>query len=104
MTLVSRRKLLLTLAFAVLAGGALVAAPFGARRDEERFPHARHANLFPLCTTCHAGVVETEGTMFPNPVACASCHDGVVEQRVSWQPPTGPRGSNVRFTHDAHHR
>jgi hypothetical protein len=101
---VSRRTLLLALTFAVVAGGALVAAPFGARQDEERFPHARHANLFPLCTTCHAGVVEAEGAMFPNPASCASCHDGVVEQPVSWQPPTGPRGSNVRFTHDAHHR
>ncbi|MEX0908944.1 MAG: cytochrome c3 family protein, partial [Gemmatimonadaceae bacterium] len=104
MKLPSRRTLLLGLALAVLAGGALVAAPFGDSQPQERFPHTKHANLFPLCTTCHAGVVESGEAMFPNPPSCASCHDGVVEQRVSWQPPTGPRGSNVRFTHDAHHR
>ena len=97
------RQWLLALPLAVLAGSALIAEPFGERRDEQRFSHARHATLFPLCTTCHAGVVEKGEALFPSPASCTSCHDGVVEQRVSWAPPGGPRGSNLRFTHDSHH-
>jgi len=99
-----RRGLLLALAFAVLAEGALIAAPRVNRQQQERFPHAKHANLFPLCTTCHAGVVEPGQPLWPGPASCASCHDGVVEQRISWEPPTRPRGSNLRFTHEAHDR
>lgn len=98
------RQWLIALAVAVLGGGALVAAPFGARHHQEGFSHPKHANLFPLCTTCHAGVTEPEQPVFPNPASCASCHDGVVEQRVSWQPRAGARGGNLRFTHGAHHR
>jgi doubled CXXCH motif protein len=104
MKYVGRKWLAIVLGVAVLGGGALVAAPFGGRQQQEKFPHARHANLFPLCTACHAGVTEAGQPIFPNPASCASCHDGVVKQRVSWQPPAGPRGSNLRFTHGAHHR
>ena len=73
-----RRGLLLALPFAVLAGGALIAAPRVNRQQQERFPHAKHANLFPLCTTCHTGVVEPGQPLWPGPASCASCHDGVV--------------------------
>lgn len=69
-----------------------------------RFPHTRHANLFPLCTTCHAGVVAQGQPVWPEPTQCTACHDGVVERRVSWQPRVGPRATNLRFTHDAHAR
>ena len=88
----------------MLAGGALMAASRGTWPQQGRFPHDKHARLFPLCTTCHAGVVEPVRPMWPDPSGCASCHDGVVEARISWEPPTRPGGSNLRFTHEAHSR
>jgi hypothetical protein len=71
---------------------------------QDRFQHAKHEKLFPLCTTCHAGVVQSGQTMWPEPTQCAACHDGVVQPRVRWEPRTGPRAGNLRFTHDAHAR
>lgn len=85
----------------VLAAGALVAAP---GRVQEGFPHDKHANLFPLCTTCHAGAVEPGEPIWPAPAACGSCHDGVVQQPVTWEPRPGPRPGNRRFTHEQHDR
>ncbi len=94
----------LALAVAVLAGDALVAASVGSRSRQGSFPHEKHAGLFPLCTACHAGVVEPGRPMWPDPSGCASCHDGVVKARIEWEPPARPRGSNLRFTHEAHNR
>lgn len=71
---------------------------------QDRFRHARHAELFPLCSTCHAGITEAAQPIWPEPTQCVACHDGVVESRVSWQPRTGPRAGNLRFAHDAHAR
>ena len=71
---------------------------------QDRFQHPKHASLFPLCTTCHAGVVQSAQPMWPEPVRCAASHDGVVQPRVTWEPRTGPRAGNLRFTHDAHAR
>src|SRR5262249_24746389 len=36
---------------------------------------------------------------YPDPAACARCHNGTVRPKVTWQPPAGPRPTNVRFTH-----
>jgi len=72
---------------------------------EDRFQHSRHARLFPLCATCHAGVTQAGQPILPNPSGCASCHDGVIQQRVTWQPRTaGLPTRNLRFTHEAHAR
>jgi hypothetical protein len=101
---VARLAWLAALLLAVLAGDALIAASPGSRPQDSRFPHEKHGRLFPLCTACHAGVVEPGQPMWPAPSGCASCHDGVVEARISWEPPTRPRGGNLRFTHDAHSR
>lgn len=87
-----------------LVAGALFAAPRLKQGSQPRFPHERHAKVFPLCTTCHVGVVEPGQAMFPEVSACATCHDGVIEKRVAWQPRTGPRPGNRRFTHEAHRR
>ena len=92
------------MAAGLLAGGALVAAPLLSRAPQESFPHDKHANVFPLCVTCHAGVVEPGRPMWPDPARCASCHDGVVKPRITWEPRAGPRPGNLRFTHDAHTR
>ena len=96
------RGLIPGLLIAAGAAGALFAAPRIARAPEGRFPHQQHANMFPLCTTCHAGVVERDKPIWPEPVSCNACHDGIVEQPVTWQPRTGPRPGNRRFTHFQH--
>lgn len=102
MTLV--RRVGPAVAFAILVAGGLYAAPQAARAPQDRFPHQQHANVFPLCTSCHAGVVEAGQPMWPEPVRCESCHDGVVKKKITWQPRTGPRLGNRRFTHEMHDR
>lgn len=98
-----KRLALPFMALAALAAGTLFAAPVGERRADPAFPHERHARLFPLCSTCHAGVTEGGRPVFPEPAQCASCHDGVVKPRVEWVPRAGPRATNLRFTHERHH-
>lgn len=78
--------------------------PYIVNAPEDRFPHEKHSNVFPLCTTCHAGVLEQGKSIWPDPVKCQSCHDGVIKKRVTWQPRSGPPRSNLRFTHLAHDR
>jgi hypothetical protein len=80
-----------------IAGGSAVA-----RVTRDRFDHWEHRELFPTCAGCHAGVAEGEGPIWPAPDDCAACHDGTVEEEVDWTPPTAPRVSNLRFTHEAH--
>ena len=99
----ARRALPFAIA-AALVGGTLFAAPSVTPELDPPFPHERHAKMFPLCSTCHAGVVERGEAVFPAPASCQSCHDGVVKPRVEWAPRSGPRPGNVKFTHDAHHR
>ncbi len=85
-----------------LSSGALFAAPVAARAQQIAFPHDVHAQLFPTCTTCHAGVVEAGQPVFPAPSGCAACHDGVVKPEIAWAPRSGPRVTNLKFTHDRH--
>ena len=89
---------------AALAAGTVLAAPSAAPALDSRFPHDKHANVFPLCATCHAGVTEPGRPMWPEAASCTSCHDGVVKPRIEWEPRTGPRPGNRRFTHEAHSR
>ena len=98
-----RRLFAAALATAIVAG-TVVAAPAAVRRWESRFPHEKHARVFPLCTTCHAGVLDSSRSVWPEPARCASCHDGVVEKQVQWEPRIGPRPGNRRFTHQMHDR
>jgi hypothetical protein len=90
-------------AIAALVAGTVFAAPALERRADPAFPHDKHAGMFPLCSTCHAGITEAGQPMFPEPLQCASCHDAVVEPRVEWTPRAGPRATNLRFTHEQHH-
>ena len=93
-----------------LAADALIAATRASspaaiqQQAANRFPHRRHQNVFPLCTTCHAGIVDSARSIWPEPTACAACHDGTVRRTVQWTPRVGPRPSNKRFTHAAHDR
>lgn len=91
-------------ALALLAAGALFAAPFVMRTAPPTFPHDQHATLFPVCTACHLGVVDPDASIWPTTAGCATCHDGTVQPRVEWAPRVGARASNLRFTHDAHQR
>ena len=90
------------LALVVLVAGVVLALPPLRSVQAAPFPHDRHARVFPTCTTCHAGVVESGAALFPDAVACASCHDGVVKPRVTWTPAARSRVTNLRFTHGGH--
>jgi hypothetical protein len=77
----------------------------GGRRLQQQaapFPHAAHSKVFISCATCHAGIAKIGAPVFPEPAACAACHDGTTEKRVTWQPRTGPRISNLQFDHARH--
>ncbi len=76
----------------------------GARTIERRFPHEKHARLFPACESCHDGIMAGDpATSYPAPVSCAECHDGTRQRRVTWDgPAVAP--SNLRFSHAQHDR
>jgi len=84
----------------------LLAIPFlfqqGHAQTRDRFDHWQHRDLFPKCTSCHAGVQDQAQTIWPQPAACADCHDGVITETVRWRPPSDPPATNLRFTHRAH--
>ncbi len=90
-------------AFLVLALG-LLARPAAAQQVPEKFDHLKHAKVFPGCEGCHAGIRDTTRSVWPTAESCATCHDGTVEKRVTWEAPTAPRVSNLRFTHTEHAR
>lgn len=72
--------------------------------DERRFPHEKHAKLFPECETCHEGIMSGDTTQrYPEPASCADCHDGTRQKRVSWDG-HNVRPSNLIFSHERHHR
>lgn len=93
-----------TVAIMALAAGALFASPLATGAPAERFPHEKHSGVFPLCSTCHAGVTDPAKSIWPDPARCAACHDGEMKRKVPWQPRVGPRPGNLRFTHLAHDR
>ena len=65
------------------------------------FDHAKHAKLFPSCTSCHAGAAQAGRALWPDSGGCASCHDGRIQKRVAWQVPESLR-TNLRFDHLVH--
>lgn len=90
---------------ASLAAAAVIAAIAGSPPTQEpevapvqQFDHAKHEGLG--CVMCHANVAQ--GQVYPDRSLCASCHDGQMQPTVGWQPPTGPRGANLRFRHEVH--
>jgi hypothetical protein len=78
-------------------------ATLAAQRDTALFPHAKHAKLFPLCSSCHAGVNTGErARTYPAVALCATCHDGTIQPRVRWAAPA-PKGAELLvFTHTKH--
>jgi hypothetical protein len=88
------------LAVAVLACAAGVRALGPGQQD--RFPHRTHEGLFPLCESCHSGILSGDASQrFPTPETCIACHDGRERERVTWSAPT-PRASLLRFNHRDH--
>ena len=90
------RRLLGDLALLVVPALSFAQAP-------SPFPHARHARLFPLCSSCHQGIMgAAPANAFPPPALCADCHNGTVAPRVSWAPPV-PKGPGLLvFSHQQH--
>ena len=86
-------------------GRAASALPRKAARVEgKRFPHQKHARLFPECETCHAGIMAGDtATNYPATSSCADCHDGTRQKRVEWDGHR-VRPSNLIFSHAKHHR
>jgi len=67
------------------------------------FPHARHAKLFPLCASCHAGIMTADAARtFPPVALCASCHNGTVQPRVQWAAPASRGAGLLVFSHQQH--
>jgi len=87
-------------------GAALGLGAFGVglirSQDQSRFPHLQHADLFPVCTSCHLGMIEAGQPIWPDSEVCTACHDGTIRPRVDWRPRAGPRPSNLRFDHLTH--
>jgi hypothetical protein len=67
------------------------------------FPHARHAKLFPLCSSCHVGIATTDyARAFPPVALCATCHDGTIQPRVQWATPVSKGAGLLVFSHAKH--
>jgi hypothetical protein len=93
------RGLLLAVVPALLSAQATSPVP----PTSAAFPHARHAKLFPLCSSCHVGITIGDSfRSFPSPILCGQCHDGVIQPAVRWQAPErkGPR--LLAFSHQKH--
>ncbi len=68
----------------------------------DTFPHARHANLFTTCASCHAGISTGDtAALWPSPELCAGCHNGDLARQVNWTP-RPPRVTNLSFDHVPH--
>ncbi|MEO8622040.1 MAG: cytochrome c3 family protein [bacterium] len=67
------------------------------------FPHARHAKMFPLCSSCHVGVAIGDAfRAFPNAALCATCHNGTVKPLVQWEAPKRSGPGLLVFSHQQH--
>jgi len=86
--------------WAVTALSSLLLASSAAAQGPAGFDHARHARVFPSCQACHPGAENPDSGFWPDPVRCTACHDGLTMPRISWQPPTAPHPSNLKFVHD----
>ncbi|HEY9013803.1 MAG TPA: cytochrome c3 family protein, partial [Gemmatimonadales bacterium] len=97
-------RLSLGILLILLAGTAHPALSQDGRvgREEQQFDHWQHRRLFPSCTSCHAGAIDSTLGLWPSGQNCADCHDGKVEKPVKWEPPLETPVTNLRFTHQSH--
>src|SRR3989338_1175705 len=81
---------------------AVVASALWGVARQDRFPHADHAALFPVCTSCHAGIASgEENELYPAPTDCARCHDDQRVPKVDWPGPVRT-ATNLKFKHPQH--
>jgi predicted CXXCH cytochrome family protein len=85
-----------------LLASAALAGLLAAQQAADGFPHQRHARLFPVCESCHAGIL-SPGTaaVYPEPASCQSCHDGERRARVRWSG-ASRRSTTLHFSHVRH--
>ena len=88
---------------ATAIGLAAIWAVIAGAQQPAAFDHAKHARLFPACTSCHVGAASAGRSVWPDAATCATCHDGVIQRRVAWQVPESLR-TNLRFDHLTHQR
>lgn len=86
----------------MLAVMALVPRVLGAQ--QQAFPHDRHARLFPMCESCHAGIATADvATSMPPEASCRACHNGTDQRVVTWR--RVDRGVGLlRYSHRDHAR
>jgi predicted CXXCH cytochrome family protein len=90
---------MLVMALLVAGAGPLMAQRGGGTPS---FPHRRHERLFPVCESCHAGILTGDAaTSMPSETACRGCHNGTDEREVAWRRPVRAAGL-LRFSHPAH--
>jgi len=94
----ARRAMVVVPIALTLAAGALASMS-----KPVRFPHEKHAGLFPTCLGCHRGIPEGDETRYFSVERqdCVRCHDGQREEAVDWEGPT-PTASNLSFSHVEH--
>ena len=68
------------------------------------FPHERHERLFPLCESCHSGIVTGDARRsMPDEASCRECHNGTDTRVITWRRPEHDPGL-LRFSHVSHAR
>ncbi len=82
-----------------LLGGS---QPGYAQVSQQHFDHYQHRQVFPSCSTCHAGIETAGREIWPTPADCANCHDGKVEEKIEWRQPAALPRTNLRFAHGDH--
>lgn len=86
-----------------LTAALLLSGAAGLQAQQGRFPHSRHAGLFPTCLGCHEGIPtgQKASRYSVDQEVCSRCHDGVQQRRVSFSEPPA-RISNLHFSHPRH--
>ncbi|MEO7085657.1 MAG: cytochrome c3 family protein [Gemmatimonadaceae bacterium] len=96
-------RLLILFAFPFAFAAAVSAQTTPANHAASGFPHATHAKLFLMCSSCHSGIPSGDAALsFPSTALCAACHDGTVEKRVAWTGPARREVGLIIFSHPAH--
>ena len=89
--------------FAAVMALLVPIASSGAQRGAA-FPHERHERLFPLCESCHAGILTGDARQtMPDEASCRECHNGTDSRAVTWRRVERAPGL-LRFSHTEHAR